>query len=56
MTFQSHRSVGTSQVCWVHLARRYIALPRSRLRLRIESSVSIDLRSYVPQMWGSSGS
>ena len=52
----THRSVGIPQVRWVHLARQYIALPRLWLLLRMESSVSRDLRSHVPQMWGSSGS
>ena len=56
VTFHSHRSVGISLVRWVHLARQYIALPRSWLRLRRENSVSGDLRSHVPQLWGSSGS
>ena len=56
VTFHIHRSVGISQVRRVHLPRQYIALPRSWLRLRMESSVSRDLRSHVPQMWGSSGS
>ena len=56
VTFHSHRSAGIPQVRWVHLARQYIALPRPWLPLRIESSVSRDLRSYVPQRWGSSGS
>ena len=54
VTFDSHRSVGIPQVCWVHLARQYIALPRPWLPLWMESSVSRDLRSHVPQMWGSS--
>ena len=48
--------MGIPQVRWVHLARQYIALPRPWLLLRMESSVSRDLRSHVPQMWGSSGS
>ena len=48
--------MGISKVRWVHLARQYIALPRFWLRLRMESSVSRDWRSRVPQMWGSSGS
>ena len=56
LTFHIHRSAGISQVRCVRLARQYIALPRSWLRLRIESSVSRDLRSHVPQRWGSSGS
>ena len=55
-TFHSHQSVGIPHVRWVHLARQYIALPRPRLPLRMESSVSRDLRSHVPQMWGLSGS
>ena len=50
VTFHNHRSVGISQVNWVHLARQYIALPISWLPLRIESPVSGDLRSHVPQM------
>ena len=56
LTLHSHRSVKIPQVRWVHLARQYIALPRPWLPLRMESSVSRDLRSHVPQMWGSSGS
>ena len=56
MTTHTHRSVGIPQVRWVHLARQYIALPRPWLPLRMESSVSRDLRSHPPQMWGSSGS
>ena len=28
VTTHTHRSVGIPQVCWVHLARQYIALPR----------------------------
>ena len=56
VTFHSHRSVGIFQVRRVHLARQYIALPRPWLPLRMESSVSRDLRSHVPQMWGLSGS
>ena len=55
LTFHVHRSAGICQVRWVHLARQYIALPRSRLRLRMQSSVSRDLRSHLPQMWGLSG-
>ena len=55
VTFHSHRSVEISEVRWVHLARPYIALPRSWLQLRMESRVSRDLRSQLPQMWGSSG-
>ena len=56
VTLHSHRSVGIPQVRWVHLARQYIALKRPWLPLRMESSVSRDLRSHVRQMWGSSGS
>ena len=56
VTLHSHRSVGISQVRWVHSARRYIALPRSWWHLRTESSVSRALRSGVPQRWGLSGS
>ena len=52
----THRSVGIPQVRWVHSARQYIALPRPWLPLRMKSSVSMDLGSHVPQMWGSSGS
>ena len=56
VTFHSHRSVGIPQVRWMDLVRQYIALPRPWLQLRMESSVSRDLRSHVPQRWGSSGS
>ena len=56
VTFHSHRSVGIPQVRWVHLAGQYIPLPRPWFPLRMESSVSRDLRSHVPQRWGSSGS
>ena len=56
VTTHTHRSVGIPQVRWVHLARQYIALPRPWQLLRMESSVSRDLRSHVPQMWGSPGS
>ena len=56
VTTHTHRSVGIPQVRLVHLARQYIALPRPWLPLRMESSVSRDLRSHVPQMCGSSGS
>ena len=56
VTTQTHLSVGIPQVRWVHLARQYIALPRPWLPLRMESSVSRDLRSPVTQMWGSFGS
>ena len=52
MTFHSHQSVGISQVRWVHLARQYIALSRSSLRLRMAISVSRNLCSRVAQMWG----
>ena len=55
VTTHTHRSVRIPQVCWVHLARQYSALPGPWLPLRMESSVSRDLRSHVPQMWGSSG-
>ena len=54
VTFHCHRSAGIFQVRWVHLARQYIALPRPWLPLRMESSVSRDLRSHVPHMWVSS--
>ena len=56
VTTHTHRSVGIPQVRWVHLARQYIALPRPWQPLRMESSVSRDSGSHVPQMWGSSGS
>ena len=56
VTFHSHRSVGIPQIRWVHLAGQYIALPRPWLPLRMESSVSRDLRSHVPQIWESSNS
>ena len=56
VTTHTHRSVGIPQVRWVHLARQYIALPRPWQLLRMESSVSRDWRSHVPQMWGSPGS
>ena len=56
MTTHTQRSVGIPQVRWVHLARQYIALPRPWQLLRMEKSVSRDLRSHVPQMWESSGS
>ena len=56
VTLHRHRSVRIPQVRWVHLARQYIAPPRPWLPLRMESSVFKDLRSGVPQMWGSSGS
>ena len=45
VTLHSHRSVGIPVVRWVHLARQYIALPTVWLPLRMESSVSKDLRS-----------
>ena len=54
VTLHSQGSVGIFQARWVHLARQYIALPRLWLPLRMESSVSRDLHSHVPQMWGSS--
>ena len=50
VTLHSHRSVGIPQVRWVYLARQYIALPQPWLPLRMESSVSRDWRSHVPQM------
>ena len=50
--FHSQRSVGIPEVRWVHFARQYIALPKPWLPLRMESSVSRDLRSHVPQKWG----
>ena len=56
VTFHSQRSVGIPQVRWVHLPRQQIALPRPWLPLRMEGSVSRNLCSQVPQMWGSSGS
>ena len=56
VTFHSHRSAGIPQVRWFHLARQYIALPRPWLPLRMESSVSRDLLSHVPQRSGLSGS
>ena len=56
VTFNVHCSAGIPEVRWVHLARQYIALPRCWLQLWMESSVSRDLRSHLPQMWGSSGS
>ena len=56
VTFHVHCSAGIYQVCWAHLARQYIALPRSWLGPQMVSSVSWDLRSHVPPMWGSSGS
>ena len=55
VTFHSHRSVGIPQVRCVHLARQYMTLTRPWLLLRMKSSVSRDLRSHVPQRWGSSG-
>ena len=56
VTTHTHRSVGIPHVRWVHLARQFIALPRPWLPLRMESSVSRDLRSHVPEMWGLSRS
>ena len=56
MTFHVHCSARICQVLWVHLATQYIALPTPRLRLRMESSVSRDLRAHVPGMLVSSGS
>ena len=56
LTFHVHCSAGICQVRLVHLARQYIALPRPRFRLWIESSVSRDLRPHLPQIWGVSGS
>ena len=57
VTFHSHRSDGIPQIRWEgHFARQYIALPRPWWPLRMESSVSRDLRSNVPHRWGSSGS
>ena len=56
VTFHSHRSVGIPKVRCVHLARQHIALPRPWLPLRMDSSVSRDLRSHVSQMWESSDS
>ena len=56
VTFHTHCSAGICQVRWVHLARQYIALARPWLRLRMESSLSRDLRPHLPQMWGLSGS
>ena len=56
LTFHSHRSMGIPQVRWVHLTRQYIALRRPWLPLQMESSVSRDLCSHVPQRRGSSGS
>ena len=55
VTIHTPRSVGIPQVSCVHLARQYIAPPRPWLPLRMKSSVSRDLPSHVPQMWGSSG-
>ena len=52
VTFHSHRSMGIPQVRWVHLARQYIALPRPWLPLLMESRVSRDLLSHVPQNMG----
>ena len=48
VTFHVHRCAAISQDRWVHFARQYIVLPSSWLRLRIESSVSRELRSHVP--------
>ena len=56
VTLQTNRFVGIPQLRWVDVASQYIALPRPWLPLRMESRVSRDLRSHVPQMWGSSGS
>ena len=56
VTSHIHSSAGISQVRVVHSARQYNVLQRSWLRLQMESSVSRDLRSHVPQMWGPSGS
>ena len=56
VTFHVHRSAGICQIRCINLARQYIALPSSWLRLRMESSVSRNLRSHVSQIWGSSGS
>ena len=56
VTTHTHRFVGIPQVRWVHLARQYIALPRPWQVLRMESSVSRDLGSHVPQILGSSAS
>ena len=50
------RSAGICQVRWVHLARQFIALPRSWLWLRMYISVSREARSHVPRMWGLSSS
>ena len=55
VTTHTHRSVGIPQVRWIHLARQSNALPRPWLLLRMESSVSSDLRSHVPKMWGRPG-
>ena len=56
VTFHAHCSAWICQVHRVHLTGQYIVLPRPWLRLRMESNVSRDLRSYVAQMWRSSGS